>query len=117
VNTEPTTLTDNVTAEEFLDPPAVDAQMELLKAGITARVNHHLRATDCPQDMIQPFADAMTEFVERAIIKFSNGQKEHGGDFREINEDINLEQEVIDLVMYGPILRRLRRSYLKINLD
>lgn len=102
--------------ETYLEPPAPEVGMELLRAGVAARVKQHLEPTDCPRDMIEPFTNAVTEFTERMIIKFAAGQREHGGDFREINEDVNLEQEIIDLTMYGPILRRLRRAHLKLDI-
>ena len=119
MNTDnPTESTDSLSSPEeiYLPPPTPEPGTELLRAGVASRIQLHLGDTDCPPDMFEPLTNAITEFTERMIIKFAAGQREHGGDFREINEDVNLEQEMIDLIFYGPILRRLRRAHIKFEL-
>lgn len=105
------------TDETILPPPEPNREYEALRGAIQLRVIHHLAPTDCPADMLQPLAASIAEIVERMIIKFAEGQKEHGGDFRDLlNADLAMEQELIDAMFYGPILRRLKRNFLKIEI-
>lgn len=108
---------DSTTSEEVLPPPEPDRAYEALVGAVQLRVIHHLSPTDCPADMLQPLATSIAEVVERMIIKFADGQREHGGDFRNLlNADLAMEQELIDAMFYGPILRRLKKAYLKIDI-
>lgn len=103
--------------DPILPPPEPNREYEALRGAIQLRVIHHLGPTDCPQDMLEPLAAAVTEIIERMIIKFAEGQKEHGGDFRDLlNADLAMEQELIDAMFYGPVLRRLKRNFLKIEI-
>jgi hypothetical protein len=98
-------------------PPVVDTSIDNLRAAVHARAAHYLTPTDCPPDMIPQYAEAVFNLVESMMLKFRNGQREHGGDFRTIDGGPNLEEELIDAIHYGPILRQLQRGHIRITID
>lgn len=50
--------------------------------------------------------ETLQEFCERAIIKFIDGQKQHGGVIYNRPMMIELDQEIIDIVFYSAGIRK-----------
>jgi len=71
-----------------------------LKAAIEARFVYHVQDTDIPPDSIPDWTNVLTQFIDDAMAKFANGQREHGGDLRTRNGRREMRPEIIDLIFY-----------------
>ena len=62
---------------------------------------YDLDTTNCV-DLLRKrwLAEGLTDFVVAALSKFITGQKEHGGEFEEVNGTIAATEETIDLFFY-----------------
>lgn len=56
---------------------------------------------DLNKENRERMATSLTRFSEQAIIKYIQGQKEHGGDITEKNLDKEIDQEIIDIFWYN----------------
>lgn len=74
--------------------------LPLLKTSIA----HHIEMTDkdgvVSEDRRVKMVNSLTDFVERAVIKYVKGQKEHGDNIEKRDLDKEIEQEHTDTFWY-----------------
>ena len=81
------------------DVPIIDPRIPLDDAILT-----YLRKqpdAECVKYVEKFMVFSLSEFVQEAITKFIDGQKEHGGDFREVDHHAEAKKERTDSFWYG----------------
>jgi hypothetical protein len=86
-----------------------------LRAAVLERVKAYLIPAGSPADMIEPYAELLSEDIEKELYKFACGQREHGGDIRDRDLDAELEPELIDARIYVRC-KKLQASYVKVTI-
>jgi hypothetical protein len=72
---------------------------------LRTHIRHLIRVQPDADELINPniaehMANSLTDFVELAIKKFVVGQREHGGDIRTKNLNVELYKEMLDMFWY-----------------
>lgn len=98
-----------------MEPTAVpnDTLHELLYSAVYAIAHRELSDTTCPPDFIPKYAALKTQRICEQIRKFANGQREHGGDFRNCDHLPQLIEEIDDAGEYiiGMLMVRQHVSF------
>lgn len=67
---------------------------------VCKRTTEILRPAGAPEDFIDQFGPALSEFVNLVLIKFADGQQKHGGDIRDRDMRRNKREELADFLNY-----------------
>lgn len=90
-------------AEDQINPTPliIETHFDVLRKAIIERFRHHLQdIADCPQDYPETFGNELAQWCEDAMLKFADGQREHGGDLRDRDVEADARQEDIDRFWY-----------------
>ncbi len=78
------------------------------EAAVAARVHYHMSQTDMSRENIEKLMKIVPQRFDFMLQKFADGQREHGGDFSQVDHTAEAFNEISDLFWYvlGPLLRR-----------
>jgi hypothetical protein len=71
-----------------------------LKGVIGNLIVKHDRTNSIGADARIFLIDELSDFVERAVVKFTRGQLEHGGSIFDRNTILDADEEVLDMFFY-----------------